>query len=158
MSVYGTSSPLSQYAIDPQFATDSKTKAKLKLLGYDQTGQQTGFGKATSLIPGVGVGMNLAARGVAEKSGATDAWGNIKEDTDNRIMKTAIGVAAGTAAVGGAAALGAIGGAGSGALGTAIAANSGALISGGLGAGAKFGGALAFDQNNLVTEGQYIYR
>jgi hypothetical protein len=36
MSVFGSNSPLSQYAIDPQFATDSKTKAKEYMRAYNK--------------------------------------------------------------------------------------------------------------------------
>ena len=139
MSVYGTNSPLSQYAIDPQFATDSKTKAKLGLLGYDQTGQQNAWGKISSWIPGLNLGLNKIAENVAENNGATDTMGNVGEDFDNRLNKNAI--------VGGAAM----------AVGGAVTGNP-ALAMKGLGMATQFGGALAFDQNNLVTEGQYIYR
>ncbi len=139
MSVYGTSSPLSQYAIDPQFATDKKVKTGLGFAGYKPNGEQNLWGKITSWIPGVNLLMNKAAENIAEKNGATDTFENVKEDFDNRLDKTAV-----------------IGGAALGAAG--LATGNMGLAKTGLGLSTQFGGALAFDQNNLVTEGQYIYR
>ncbi len=139
MSVFGSNSPLSQYAIDPQFATDPKTKAKLALAGYKYNGVQNSFGKFTSWIPGLNLGLNKIAENVAENNGATDTMGNVGEDFDNRLNKNAI-----------------VGGAAMGVAG-AVTGNP-ALAMKGLGMATQFGGALAFDQNNLVTEGQYIYR
>jgi hypothetical protein len=41
------------------------------------------------------------ARNYAEKIGATDAWENIKEDTDNRLMKQGVIAGAALMAAGG---------------------------------------------------------
>lgn len=180
--IFSSDSPLSQQYIKPNFASGA-TRSKLALAGYDQTGQQTGWGKISSWIPGVGVALNYAAKGIAKHGGAGDTFSNIQEDTDNRWLKLGLEGAAATAAFGGLGVLGAgaasgIGGAGGAAAG-ATAAGSGSagalgaggtsflgglfgsskdMLSNGLQAGLKFGGGLAFDQNDLVTEGQYIYR
>jgi len=139
MSVYSTNSPLSQYAINQQFAMDSRAKVKLGLLGYDQTGRQNAWGKISSWVPGHNLLLNKLAENVAENSGATDTFGNVKKDFDNRLNKNAI--------VGGAAL--AVGG---------VVTGNPTLAMKGLEMSSQFGGALAFDQNDLVTEGQYIYR
>jgi len=136
--IFSNSSPLSQYADSPEFA-DKATQRKLALRGYDQTGQQNTWGKISSWIPGWGVALNKGAENVAERAGATDTMNNIQQDFDNRLNK--LGIYAGVA-------MGAAG----------AATGNPQLAMQGLNMTTQFGGALAFDQNDLVTEGQYIYR
>ncbi len=136
--IFGTNTPLSQYADSPEFA-DKQTQRKLALAGYNATGQQNTWGKISSWIPGLGLGLNKRAENIAEKAGATDTMGNIQQDFDNRLDK-----------------LGIYGGVAMGALG--VATGNPQLAVQGLNMTTQFGGALAFDQNDLVTEGQYIYR
>ena len=152
--IFDTSTPLTQYYDAPDFATGI-TRTKLGLLGYDQTGQQNTWGKISSWIPGVNLLQNQIAKKVAGKGGAGDTALNIKQDFDNRLMKT--GLVAGAAA-GGLGIAGAAGLTGTGALGTFAAKNASQLMKSGLDLTTKSGGALAFDQNQLITEGQFIYR
>lgn len=134
--IYSTETPLSQYADSPDFA-DKATQRKLALLGYKQDGTQNLWGKITSW--GGSLGYNKLASSIAEKAGATDTMANIQQDFDNRLNKMGLvlGVAQG--------------------VGGAITGNPQMVIQG-LNTTTQFGGALAFDQNDLVTEGQYIYR
>lgn len=134
--IYSTETPLSQYADSPDFA-DKATQKKLALLGYKQDGTQNLWGKITSW--GGSLGYNKLASSIAEKAGATDTMANIQQDFDNRLNKMGLvlGVAQG--------------------VGGAITGNPQMVIQG-LNTTTQFGGALAFDQNDLVTEGQYIYR
>lgn len=136
--IYSTETPLSQYADSPDFA-DKATRRKLALLGYDQTGQQNLWGKMTSFAGLSSLGANKLASSIAEKAGATDTMANIQQDFDNRLNKMGLvqGVVQG--------------------VGGAISGNPQMAIQG-LNTTTQFGGALAFDQNDLVTEGQYIYR
>ena len=136
--IFSQDSPLSQYYKPPEFA-DDKTQAKLALLGYNKQGQQNLFGKISSWIPGNNLVMNKLAENTARKSGAKDTMTNIQEDFDNRVNK--LGIEAGVV-------MGAAG---------AVTGNP-QLIGQGLSMTTKFGGALAFDQNDLTTEGGYIYR
>lgn len=151
--IFSEQSPLSQYAIDSDFADDA-TARKLAWLGYKPNGEQSTLGKISSWLPAVGVGLNLAARGVANKNGAEDALANIQQDTDNRLMKTAIGAGVATGGLGVLGATGAIGGT----VGTWASKNAFDLIKGGLGMSANFGGQLAFDQEYDLSEQDYIYR
>lgn len=134
--IYSTETPLSQYADSPDFA-DNATQRKLALLGYKQDGTQNLWGKITSW--GGSLGYNKLASSIAEKAGATDTMANIQQDFDNRLNKMGLvlGVAEG--------------------VGGAITGNP-LMVTQGLNTAIQFGGALAFDQNDLVTEGQYIYR
>lgn len=136
--IYSTETPLSQYADSPDFA-DKATRRKLALLGYDQTGQQNTWGKLTSWAGFASLGANKVAARIAENNGATDAMANINQDFDNRVNK--MGVVQG--------AVQAIGGA---------AMGNPQMAMQGLNTATQFGGSLAFDQNELITEGQYIYR
>jgi hypothetical protein len=77
------------YATDPQYATGSE-RAGLALRGYKATGEQNTFGKVMSWMPALGLAQNAMARNYAERIGATDTWENIKEDTDNRLMKQGV--------------------------------------------------------------------
>lgn len=151
MAVFSEQAPLSQYAIEPDYLNDNK----LAWLGYKNDGSQSTWGKISSWIPGVGVGMNLAARGIANKNGAEDTLDMLKQDTDNRIMKTAVGAGV---AMGGVGALGAAGALGAGSFGTFAANNALGLAKTGLGMSANFGGQLAFDQQEEADFGDYIYR
>lgn len=138
--IYSTETPLSQYADSPEFA-DRATQRKLALAGYDQTGQQNTWGKISSAMFGgfSSLAANKLASSIAEKAGATDTMANIQQDFDNRLNKMGLvlGVAQG--------------------VGGAVTGNPQMAIQG-LNTATQFGGALAFDQNDLVTEGQYIYR
>lgn len=139
MAVFSLSRPQSMYATDPQYATGAE-KARLALLGYKASGEQNAFGKFMSWQAGLGLAQNAMARNYAEKIGATDAWENIKEDTDNRLMKQGVYVGAGVAAAG------------------ALTGNP-ALISSGLGMTTNFAGMLAFDQDEGTSDdSNYIYR
>lgn len=136
--IYSTETPLSQYADSPDFA-DNATQRNLALLGYKQDGTQNLWGKMTSFGSLNSLGTNKLASSIAEKAGATDTMANIQQDFDNRLNKMGLvlGVAQG--------------------VGGAITGNPQMVIQG-LNTTTQFGGALAFDQNDLVTEGQYIYR
>lgn len=136
--IYSTETPLSQYADSPEFA-DRATQRKLALAGYDQTGQQNTWGKISSWIPGLGLALNKKAERIAEKGGATDTMANVQQDFDNRVDKMGVYAGVVTGAAG-------------------IATGNPQLAMQGLNMTTQFGGALAFDQNDLVTEGQYIYR
>jgi len=143
MAVFSLSRPQSMYATDPQYATGAE-KARLALLGYKASGEQNTWGKINSWMPVSGLTQNLRARDYAERIGATDTWENIKEDTDNRLMKQGVLVGATLMAAGGILAApaigGALGGAGAGAAGAAGAAGSTAALGGVAGAA---GGASA---------------
>jgi hypothetical protein len=143
MAVFSLSRPQSMYATEPQYATGAE-KAGLAFRGYKATGEQNTFGKIMSWTPALGLAQNLMARNYAQKIGATDAWENIKEDTDNRLMKQGVLVGATLMAAGGILAApaigGALGGAGAGAAGAAGAAGSTAALGGVAGAA---GGASA---------------
>jgi hypothetical protein len=115
------------YATEPQYATGSE-KARLAFLGYKSSGEQNTFGKIMSWQGGLGIAQNAMARNYAEKIGATDAWENIKEDTDNRLMKQGVLAGAALMAAGGIAAAPALGGILAG--GGATAAGAGAAASG----------------------------
>lgn len=136
--IYSTETPLSQYADSPDFA-DNATQRKLALLGYKQDGTQNLWGKMTSFGSFNSLATNKLASSIAEKAGATDTMANIQQDFDNRLNKMGLvlGVAEG--------------------VGGAITGNP-LMVTQGLNTAIQFGGALAFDQNDLVTEGQYIYR
>lgn len=136
--IYSTDSPLSQYYKPLDFA-DDKTSRKLAILGYKNSGEMNTWGKINSWIPGANLLYNKAAEKVASKGGARDSMLNIQQDFDNRVDK--IGIEAGVG------------------LGIAGAATGDpALIGQGLNMTTQFGGSLAFDQNELTTEGGYIYR
>lgn len=153
MSVFSLEKPLSQYDIS---SNDWMENNRLGWLGYNAQGEQNAWGKISSWIPALGVGMNLAARGIANKNGAQDTLDNLKEDTDNRLMKTAVGVGVGTAGLGIAGGLGAFAGTGFGGF---LSKNAFDLAKTGLGMSANFGGQLAFDQEyNDLGEQDYIYR
>lgn len=145
MATFSLSRPQSMYASDPQYATGAE-KARLALLGYKASGEQNTFGKIMSWQGGLGVAQNLMARNYTQKIGATDAWENVKEDTDNRVKKFGIQAGAALMAAGGILAAPAIGGVlgGAGAAGaagtTAAAAGSTAALGGVAGAA---GGASA---------------
>jgi hypothetical protein len=154
------------YATDLQYATGSE-KARLALRGYKATGEQNTFGKIMSWTPALGLAQNAMARNYAEKIGATDAWENIKEDTDNRLKKQGVIAGAALMAAGGIAAapaLGGILGGGGAAAAGASAAGGGALSAGtqlfktGLGMTSNFAGMLAFDQDEDSEDSNYIYR
>jgi hypothetical protein len=130
------------YATEPQYATGSE-KARLAFLGYKPSGEQNTFGKIMSWTPALGLAQNAMARNYAQKIGATDAWENIKEDTDNRLMKQGALVGAGLMAAGGivaAPALGGLFGGGAAAAGAGAAATGTASLGGIAGAA---GGASA---------------
>lgn len=141
MAVFSLSRPQSMYATDPQYATGAE-KARLALLGYKASGEQNAFGKFMSWQGPLGVAQNIMARNYTKKIGATDAWENVKEDTDNRIKKLGIQAGATLMAAGGIVAAPALAGAaGAGAAGaTATAAGSTAALGGVAGAA---GGASA---------------
>jgi len=145
MAVFSLSRPQSMYAIDPQYATGAE-KARLALLGYKASGEQNTWGKINSWMPVSGLTQNLKARNYAKKIGATDTWENIKEDTDNRLMKQGVLAGAALMAAGGIVAAPALAGAagagaaGAGAAGAAAAAGSTAALGGVAGAA---GGASA---------------
>jgi len=136
--IYSTETPLSQYADSPDFA-DNATQRNLALLGYKQDGTQNLWGKMTSFGSFNSLATNKLASSIAEKAGATDTMANIQQDFDNRLNKMGL-------------VLGVLQGAGG-----ATTGNPQMVIQG-LNTTTQFGGALAFDQNDLVTEGQYIYR
>jgi hypothetical protein len=127
MATFSLSRPQSMYATEPQYATGSE-KARLAFLGYKSSGEQNTFGKIMSWQGGLGIAQNAMARNYAEKIGATDAWENIKEDTDNRLMKQGVLAGAALMAAGGIAAAPALGGILGG--GGAAAAGAGAAASG----------------------------
>ena len=132
------------YATEPQYATGSE-KARLAFLGYKPSGEQNTFGKIMSWTPALGLAQNAMARNYAKKIGATDAWENIKEDTDNRLMKQGVIAGAALMAAGGivaAPALGGILGGGGAAAAGAGAAASGTAALGGV-AGAAGGASAA---------------
>jgi hypothetical protein len=126
------------YATDLQYAEGSE-KARLAMMGYKATGEQNTWGKINSWIPGTGITTNLRARNYAEKIGATDAWENIKEDTDNRLMKQGVIVGVGLGAAG-------------------VATGNPALAKAGLSMTSNFAGMLAFDQDEDSEDSNYIYR
>ena len=140
MSVFTTDNPSSQYAINPQYAT-GQSKAALALTGYKANGSQNGWWQVSSWIPGIGLELNQAGKGIAKNAGATDSFENISEDTDNRIQK--LGVEGGLAMSG-------------------VGAFTGnpQLIAKGLSMSANFGGQLAFDQTGmgLTDDFNYVYR
>jgi hypothetical protein len=127
MATFSLSRPQSMYAAEPQYATGSE-KARLAFLGYKSSGEQNTFGKIMSWQGGLGIAQNAMARNYAQKIGATDAWENIKEDTDNRLMKQGVLAGAALMAAGGIAAAPALGGILAG--GGAAAAGAGAAASG----------------------------
>ena len=127
MATFSLSRPQSMYATEPQYATGSE-KARLAFLGYKSSGEQNTFGKIMSWQGGLGIAQNAMARNYAEKIGATDAWENIKEDTDNRLKKQGVIAGAALMAAGGIAAAPALGGILGG--GGAAAAGAGAAASG----------------------------
>ena len=127
MATFSLSRPQSMYATEPQYATGSE-KARLAFLGYKPSGEQNTFGKIMSWQGGLGIAQNAMARNYAQKIGATDAWENIKEDTDNRLMKQGVLAGAALMAAGGIAAAPALGGILAG--GGAAAAGAGAAASG----------------------------
>ena len=132
------------YATDLQYA-EGWEKSRLAMMGYKATGEQNTWGKINSWIPGTGITTNLRARNYAEKIGATDAWENVKEDTDNRLMKQGVLAGAALMAAGGivaAPALGGILGGGGAAAAGAGAAASGTAALGGV-AGAAGGASAA---------------
>ena len=146
MAVFSLSRPQSMYAVDPQYATGAE-KARLALLGYKASGEQNAFGKVMSWMGPLGLAQNVMARNYTKKIGATDAWENVKEDTDNRVKKLGIQAGAALMAAGGIVAAPALAGAagagaaGAGAAGaTATAAGSTAALGGVAGAA---GGASA---------------
>jgi hypothetical protein len=141
------------YATDPQYATGWE-KSRLAMLGYKNTGEQNTWGKINSWLPGVGIANNLRARRYSEKIGATDTWENIKEDTDNRLMKQGALVGGGLMAAGGFIAAPAIAAGGL----SAIPSAATTLASSGLGMTSNFAGMLAFDQDDTTEESNYIYR
>ena len=144
MATFSLSRPQSMYATDLQYATGSE-KARLAMMGYKATGEQNTWGKINSWMPGTGITTNLRARNYAEKIGATDAWENIKEDTDNRLKKQGVLAGAALMAAGGivaAPALGGILGGGGAAAAVAGAAASGTAALGGV-AGAAGGASAA---------------
>ena len=126
------------YATDLQYATGSE-KARLAFLGYKPSGEQNTFGKIMSWQGGLGIAQNAMARNYAQKIGATDAWENIKEDTDNRLMKQGVIVGVGIGAAG-------------------VATGNPALAKAGLGMTSNFAGMLAFDQDEDSEDSNYIYR
>lgn len=154
--IFTSQTPLSQYYVPPDYVDNPADRAKMAWAGYKPSGEQSTWGKISSWIPGVNLLQNKAAEKASR--GSEDAMQNVQEDFQNRITKTAVGLGIVGAGLGGLGALGVIGGAGSGAFGTFVGANSQALMQGGLNLATKFGGQLAFDQNDLVTEGQAIYR
>lgn len=135
--IFTSNTPLSQHYAAPDYVDNPIEKFRLAMAGYKANGEQNAFGKVTSWIPG----FNLAANKQAEKiaRGNEDTMHNIGEDWDNRVAKT--GIVAGTA-------LGIAGG---------VTENP-QLAMQGLNMATTFGGQLAFDQNDLITEGQAIYR
>lgn len=145
MATFSLSRPQSMYATEPQYATGAE-KAGLAFRGYKATGEQNTFGKIMSWTPALGLAQNAMARNYAQRIGATDTWENVKEDTDNRLMKQGVLVGGGLMAAGGILAAPAIGGVlgGAGAAGaagtTAAAAGSTAALGGVAGAA---GGASA---------------
>ena len=165
MATFSLSRPQSMYATDLQYATGSE-KARLAFLGYKSSGEQNTFGKIMSWQGGLGIAQNAMARNYAEKIGATDAWENIKEDTDNRLMKQGVLAGAALMAAGGIVAAPALGGilGGGGAAAAGGAAGGGALSVGtdlfktGLGMTSNFAGMLAFDQDEDSEDSNYIYR
>ena len=139
MATFSLSRPQSMYASDPQYATGAE-KAGLAFRGYKATGEQNTFGKIMSWTPALGLAQNAMARNYAQRIGATDTWENVKEDTDNRLMKQ--GVMAGAA----------IGVAG-------VATGNPQLMSTGLSMTSNFAGMLAFDQDEGTNDdSNYIYR
>ena len=128
---------MSQYYAAPDYVDNPLDRAKLAMSGYKPNGEQNAFGKVTSWIPGINLAQNAMAQKYAR--GSEDTMHNISEDFDNRLAKTAI--------VGGVAMCVAGG----------VTGNP-MLLQKGLDLTTQFAGQLAFDQNDLVTEGQAIYR
>jgi hypothetical protein len=153
MATFSLSRPQSMYATDPQYATGSE-KLGLALRGYKATGEQNTFGKVMSWMPALGLAQNAMARNYAERIGATDTWENVKEDTDNRLMKQGVIAGAGLMAAGGIVAAPAIAAGGL----AAVPAAAGALASSGLDMTSNFAGMLAFDQDEDSEDSNYIYR
>lgn len=135
--IFTSNTPLSQYYAAPDYVDNPADKFRLAMSGYKSTGEQNAWGKITSWIPGYNMLANKQAQRLAR--GSEDAMQNIGEDWDNRVAKT--GIVAGTA------------------LGIAAGVTGNPqLAMKGLDMATTFGGQLAFDQNDLITEGQAIYR
>lgn len=138
MATFDLSRPQSMYASEPDYLKEGQLG--LSLLGYKPTGEQNTWGKISSWMGLAGVGANAAARHYTEKRGATDTWENIKEDTDNRLMKFGTQAGVGVAAAG------------------AVTGNP-QLIGTGLNMTSNFAGQLAFDQDTgMLDDAEYIYR
>ncbi len=135
--IFTSNTPSSQYYAAPDYVDNPRDVRRLAMAGYKPTGEQNAFGKIASWIPGINLAQNAMAQKYAR--GSEDAMHNIGEDWDNRVAKTAIvgGVAMGVAG---------------GVTGNPM------LLQKGLDLTTQFAGQLAFDQNDLVTEGQAIYR
>lgn len=135
--IFSGQTPLSQYYAAPDYADNPIEKFRLAMAGYKANGEQNTFGKVMSWVPGYNLAANKQAQNIAK--GSDDTMHNIQQDWDNRLAKT--GIVAGTA-------LGVAGG---------VTGNP-ELAMQGLNMATTFGGQLAFDQNDLITEGQAIYR
>ena len=136
--IFTGQTPLSQYYVPPDYVDNPADRARLAMLGYKPSGEQNTWGKIQSWVnPAFALGYNKIAQNVAK--GSEDTMHNIQEDWDNRLAKAGIWTGAAMA------------------VGGAVTGNP-QLIASGLQMGTKFGGQLAFDQNDLVTEGQAIYR
>ncbi len=135
--IFTSNTPDSQYYAAPDYVDNPLDRAKLAFAGYKANGEQNAWGKTTSWIPGINLAQNAMAQKYAR--GSEDTMHNIGEDWDNRLAKNAI--------IGGVA-MGVAGG---------VTQNP-MLLQQGLDMTTQFAGQLAFDQNDLVTEGQAIYR
>jgi len=136
--IFSNQTPLSQYYAPPDYVDNPADAARLRMLGYKPSGEQTTWGKIQSWLNPIGsLSSNKLAQKVAR--GSEDAMHNIQQDWDNRLAKMGIVAGAGMTVAG------------------AMAGNP-ELAMQGVQMGVKFGGQLAFDQNDLITEGQAIYR
>lgn len=86
MALFDAVRPTEQHFTPLAQATGS-TRTWLSLLGYKQDGSQNTWGQFTSWLPGIGVGLNSAAKGVTSTDALKAVNGNIQDDTDNRMSK-----------------------------------------------------------------------
>jgi hypothetical protein len=86
MALFDAVAPTEQHFTPLAQATGS-TRTWLSLLGYKQDGSQNTWGKLSSWLPGVGVGLNAAAKSASSGDNLKAVNGNIQDDTDNRMSK-----------------------------------------------------------------------